>query len=82
MDRIKYVIVEDYGEWPIVFSAALSHISFAYGRNIVSAGFCKEREDGTWQAWGVSDSLKIASRPEEDSIILTNSLQYREEEIF
>lgn len=81
MNRTKYIIVYDkeFGEWPIIFSAVLSHASFR-GRNIVSAGFCKQLEDGTWKAFGASDSLMIVSRPEEDSKILTQCLQYRVEE--
>jgi len=66
---IKYLIVETLGmEQVVLFSPMVSHKNAALGLYVISAGFYK---DG--KCYGLSESLNISSRPEQD-IILVNEL--------
>lgn len=84
MGRIKYVIVKEAGfEIPILFSHLMEHSRFRHwggGDKVVSAGFVgvyNKKMVLSVSVWGKSDSLNIASRPE-DAEIIKQSL-FREE---
>lgn len=72
-EQYKYVVVSEYGEWPILFPVVISHATIPKHRAI-SAGFCAFKKDGKggriWEAYGESDSLHLQSRPVEDSKLL------------
>ena len=77
----KYVVVKhlDNGmETPYIFPNFITHSDFArdvgYGSHVVSAGFCYIDKDLSFVAHGKSVSLKVASRPDEDSKLLTRWL--------
>jgi len=79
--KVKYIIVTSMGiETPIVFSDFLKHSEVAGNREVISAGFVQfglvdpTDEDIEATCYGMSTSLDIESRPEEDSKILTQHL--------
>lgn len=73
--KTKYVVFKDLHldqEMPYIFPNAITHSDFAkriVGRPI-SAGFCRLNADGMWEAYGRSESLRLDSRPSEDSDLL------------
>ncbi len=76
----KYVIVDCYGKMEcFIFPKTQEHRKIAnrHGEP-VSAGFCdfdiNEEEDVIISCHGRSESLNLASRPEEDSKILTKHI--------
>lgn len=76
-NKTKYVVVEDdnFGELPYIFPNFVTHFEFARripGR-VISAGFCDLTKNGTFNAYGKSESLKLESR-ECDSALLTKYL--------
>jgi hypothetical protein len=84
MSQTKYVIVE-FGQFmvmqPFLFSERASHDEVARAlaydfhtgfdkSRIYGAGFCgKDRETGLWKVYGKSTSLKLESKPEDETII-------------
>lgn len=74
MARRKYIIVRQGTlEVPILFSELQSHAEVAQAFNpfeTVSAGFWGTNTDDQFVCYGDSFSLKLASRPVEDSRIL------------
>jgi len=74
MERAKYIIVSSHNlELPIVFNSILPHDIVAGYMKVISAGFCSIGEDGIWNTWGESLTLKSKSRTE-DSWILNKYL--------
>ena len=77
MIKMKYVIVEKYGcEYPIMFSAGLSHDSFSQ-LHPVSAGFVSFSEQDNHivvYCHGESQSLNLKSRTEEDSRLVVREM--------
>ena len=76
MEHCKYIIIEKNAlELPIVFSPCMSHDYFSgLCVNIISAGFASfgTTKEGRASvcAFGESTTLKIKSRPEEDTNLL------------
>jgi len=74
---MKYIIVDDMGmELPVVFCEILDHNSVAGERKVLSAGFCVRNDDGTYQVWGGSTTLKMSSKPA-DSDIIQHGIEFR-----
>ncbi len=66
MDK-KYIVVNKFGEQIIIFSSVLDHKTVTGDMDIISAGFINI-EFGI-HCYGESQTLKIKSRPEEDSLL-------------
>ena len=71
MNKIKYIVVENYTESVIMFPETLKHKDVAGNMKVVSAGFCYLPDNLNPKAatFGKSVSLGIASR-EEDSLLI------------
>ena len=71
--KAKYVILKSGG--PIVFSELLAHADVARALGQAeSAGFCVIDSQGQYACFGDSISLKMKSRPVQDSDILNRYL--------
>ena len=74
---MKYIVLEGgIGEAPVVFSRELTHRWVAERLRpmaAVSAGFVR-MVDGEPQCYGKSDSLRLPSRPEADSVLVRKML--------
>lgn len=74
--ELKYIIVRDEfskQEYPIVFPKDLIHKTVGRCHRVgdtvvISAGFCQLSDNGV-VAYGESESLKVASRPQDAAII-------------
>ncbi len=78
MFDMKYIVIMkgDGAEGPVIFSSLDQHADMALklmGPNdtVIGAGFITYTKDGV-QCWGSSVSLKIKSRPEQDSRIINH----------
>jgi hypothetical protein len=71
VDHWKYVMLKTHmgGEMMFIFSPVMSHayVASAFKHEVVSAGFVMQGNDGKMVCYGRSDSLRLASRHEEDS---------------
>ena len=67
--ELKYIIIKDRFEVPIIFSALLNHKTVAGNLNVISAGFCTIESNNQVSCYGESVSLNIKSRKEDSSII-------------
>lgn len=68
MKKLKYVVYKCGS--PALFGDTLKHSEMGSKSDIRSAGFCyidKEEDDITVRCFGESDSLGIASMPEQDA---------------
>ena len=78
---VKYIIVEGPdGEAPVLFPRAFMHKWVAEQLKpleSVAAGFVRSAE-GRLQCYGVSESLRIGSRPERDSALINHALGAQE----
>lgn len=71
--KTKYIVaVVDGKELPFVFPNLINHIDMARSLPGLakSAGFCRIDNDGMWEAYGRSESLRLDSRPSQDSDLL------------
>lgn len=71
--KTKYIVaVVDGKELPFVFPNLINHNDMARGLPGLakSAGFCHITDDGMWEAYGRSESLRLDSRPSQDSDLL------------
>lgn len=74
--KLKYVMFE--GDWktetPIIFPSYVQHsdvaASFSHWK-VLSAGFVRINEDGRYECYGDSHSLKVAARDEDAAFINT-----------
>jgi len=75
--RTKYIISED--KLPVVFSELQQHSDVARvvfpGLKIIGAGFVSVTDDGSYECYGESISLKVQSRGEKNSDILNYYLR-------
>ena len=74
---VKYIIVEGPdGEAPVLFPRSFMH-KWVAGQmkplESVAAGFVRS-VDGRLQCYGVSESLRIGSRPERDAALINRAL--------
>lgn len=72
--HLKYIIHNIAGyEEPVIFGEAYQHVMMAkllgISDNVVSAGFVQITNKGA-QCYGESITLKVASRPEEDTTLV------------
>jgi hypothetical protein len=89
MNRIKYIVVRKEGlERPYLFGELDTHREVAVAMlhpyidwnasnpfsPVVGAGFCERAEDGRWQCFGESTSLKVKSRGRLDESVLNEYL--------
>lgn len=72
----KYIVVRQFGEQIIVFSAVLDHSLVAGQMNVISAGFLGFDGVNPY-CYGESTSLNIGSRTIEDTILA--QVLFREE---
>lgn len=85
----KYIVFDDgLVDSAVIFSRHFSHDNMAMAISKlgghhpespkpISAGFVQIMDDGTIQAYGESTSLKLRSRPEIDSKIITKMIRSR-----
>lgn len=68
--NLKYIILVELGiECPIVFPEIIDHIAMVpFGRKAISAGFCEIADAGA-KVFGISTSLKLSHRPEDEEIL-------------
>jgi len=75
MSRLKYIILDDQTESPIIFPNWINHSDMVQGyQKVLSAGFLDVVAGAAGHlriaCYGESVSLKIKSRPETDSKII------------
>ncbi|MDR3459651.1 MAG: hypothetical protein P4N60_19655 [Verrucomicrobiae bacterium] len=76
--KSKYVIIERNGdEAVIVFSPFLLHQDVVGNHKIKSAGYCELSVHGRWIVSGVSLTLQLHSRPEDEEILNRHLLNKR-----
>jgi len=78
MGRLKYLVIAHDGmEVPVVFPSIIPHVELAFGRKVVSAGFCRITAGG-WECYGESMGISKKSRGDEDSRLLTALITHME----
>ena len=72
---MKYVVIKNGFERPYLFSSLDQHrdVAAMIGGEVISAGFVNHTESGL-SCYGSSDSLGVASRPEQDSKLINRFL--------
>lgn len=76
MKQMKYIVVDNGAlEAPVIFFEGVQHVEMATNipGKLVSAGFVQFTPTGL-ECYGMSVSLGVAARPEEDSRIINKML--------